>query len=208
MKTKQISNQINREIENDKKSHKLAALINDHIHNSGVKPDKDAVEKAVNFFYTYLMFVPVTSDQTVAAAKKANILHLVQPLLEIVEDYFVNPNDLIPDRLGVFGLLDDAYYSLKMMQTISEEYARQTGVPLISFSLAPFNNEVRGVLGDNIAQMIEMAIISAFQTQTVQNPFMQLINQYNSTMYINDPMYGTCSVSDVANARLGAMGVV
>jgi hypothetical protein len=64
------------------------------------------------------------------------------------------------------------------------------------------------VLGDNIAQPIELAIIGAFQSQTVQNPFMQLINQYNSTMYINDPMYGTCSVSDVANARLGAMGVV
>jgi len=208
MKTKQINNQINREIENDKKSHNLATLISDHIRNSGGRPQKDAVEKAVNFFYGYLMFVPITTDQTIMAAKKANILHLVQPLLEIVEDYFINPNDLIPDRLGVFGLLDDAYYSLKMMQTISEEYANHTGVPLISFNLTPFNNEVRGVLGENIAQMIEMAIISVFQTRAVQNPFMQLVDQYNSTMYINDPMYGTCSVNDVVNARLGAMGVV
>jgi hypothetical protein len=208
MKTIQISNQINREVANDKKSHKMAALINSTILNSGGKPDKDAVEKAVNFFYTYLLFVPLTTDQTIAAAKKANILHLVQPLLEIIEEYFLNPNDLIPDRLGVIGLMDDAYYSLKMMQTISEEYARQTGVPLISFNLAPFNNEVRGVLGENIAQPIELAIVSAFQTRAVQNPFMQLLDQYNSTMYINDPMYGTCSVSDVANARLGAMGVI
>ena len=208
MKTKQITGQIKREIEKDKKSHSLAALMKDNIRNSGGKPDADSIERAVGFFYTYLLLVPTITNQTISAARKANILNLVQPLIGIIEDYFVNPNDLLPDRSGLFGLIDDAYFSLKMIQVISEEYARQAGVPLISFNLAPFNDSVRGVLGDNIAQPIELAIIGAFQSQTVQNPFMQLINQYNSTMFIDHPMYGTCSVSDVANARLGAMGVV
>lgn len=208
MKTKQVIDQIKREIDKDKKSHSLAALMKNNIRNSGGKPDAETIERAVVFFYTYLLLVPTITDQTIAAARKSNILHLVQPLIGIVEDYFVNPNDLLPDRLGVFGLLDDAYFSLKMMQVISEEYARQAGVPLISLNLAPLNDTVRGVLGDNIAQPIELVIISAFQSQVVQNPFMQLINQYNSTMYINDPMYGTCSVNDVVNAKLGAMGVI
>lgn len=208
MKTQIVRNQINRAISKDKKDAQFLTYIMEVARNNGKNPSKKEMQQAVDFMYDYLMHVPALIDETMKEARKLNIQHVVAPVLEYVENYFLDPNDLIPDHMGILGLTDDAYLALRMVQSISEEYKRMAGVPMISIDLSSANQSVGQFLGPQVTQQLENLIAQAIVSQQLQNPLMQLANLYSSTFYVNDPIWGNASIDDVVNTRLGAMGVV
>ena len=66
------------------------------------------------------------------AASNVGLEKEMESILEMVESYWLEGDDVIPDELGVIGLLDDAYCSLTSLQAVSDHYRlqnRQAPVP-------------------------------------------------------------------------------
>lgn len=89
--------------------------------------------------------VPDLIDAVADAASAARVGDAVAPILEAAEHYFAEGGDLLPDSLGMLGLMDDMYLSLSLLQSVSEQHRSQTGQPLIDVDLGPSIDAVRAL---------------------------------------------------------------
>ena len=130
-------------------------------------------------------------------------------MLNTVEEYFLEPNDFIPDYLGLIGLIDDAYLAQKLVQVLSDNYRQQTGIPLLNVDLSEGNNIIRNLIGEPIAGMLDASVMNTVQMPSMQQFFQNLMNfQGMMPMSTPHPIYGNMSNSEIADVRLGAMGVI
>ena len=65
------------------------------------------------------------------AAEKMGARAFADPLLKIAVTYFFDPDDLIPDSMGLYGLIDDAYLAHKFIIGLSTLVEAEKGFPLI-----------------------------------------------------------------------------
>ncbi len=207
MKTNQIRNQIETAIKKDQQTNKFGAQVRAFLQQIGQDSSGQAVNELVSFVYEYLRHVPEMTTLILREARKQGIQAQIQPMFNLIEEYFVSPNDLIPDNQGILGILDDAYFAMFYIQSVNNLFKQNTGLPLISLDFTQANQVARTLLGQEISGIIEMAVSGNLSGAAFNSPFNQLLNYYNSTMFINDPIWGTASVDDVVNARLGAMGI-
>ncbi len=98
--------------------------------------------------------VPDLIDAVADAAAAARVDDAVAPILEAAEKYFLDSGDLLPDSLGMLGLMDDMYLALSLLQSVSEQYRSQTGQPLIDADLEPSIQSVRALFkGSRLAAL-------------------------------------------------------
>jgi uncharacterized membrane protein YkvA (DUF1232 family) len=207
MRTQIIRSKISDTVANEKRTGKLAALIREFARAQGKNLKTAEINDAVAFIQEYVEHVPALLEATALAAQQAGIDGQVMPVLEVVEEYFLNPHDLIPDHLGLGGLMDDAYFALSLIQSISDSYQQMTGSPLIPIDLRPANSSIRVIIGEPLASQLDMGIAAALQVTTIQQGLEQLM-AFGGTMPVEDPIWGRASIDDIVNTRLGAMGVV
>jgi hypothetical protein len=84
-------------------------------------------------------------------------------ILEMVESYWFEGDDIIPDDLGVIGLLDDAYCSLTSLQAVSDHYRLQSGKFLFPDDLTAANRAMRKIIGEPYASDLDRVVITALQ---------------------------------------------
>jgi uncharacterized membrane protein YkvA (DUF1232 family) len=87
--------------------------------------------------------VPEVIDALAEAATDARVASAVTPILQAVQEYFLDPDDVVPDSHGILGLLDDMYLALSLLQSVSEQCRELTGHALIDVDLTPSIQAVR-----------------------------------------------------------------
>ena len=120
-------------------------------------PDEPVLDEAVQLCRTYIAEVPDTLEQAMGAAALTGGLEQIAPLLAQVGAYFVNDHDLMPDHLGVLGLLDDAFLANRTLEVLSANYHRLAGVPLVGVDLGPVNQAAAVFLGAELAHSLASA---------------------------------------------------
>lgn len=128
-----------------------ARIFNPTMSDTELTPMLDQLE----------LFVRGTPDLIQAAALDAEqhgVLMQVQPMLNTAAQYFFIDYDVIPDHLGLYGLLDDAYLAQKYLLSASELHERVGGAPLLGETLRPSIEVVRQWIGpaqaDTLDQMV------------------------------------------------------
>jgi uncharacterized membrane protein YkvA (DUF1232 family) len=192
-------------IAQEQQSHQLARLLEDFARRQGNRGDFN-VAWTVNFVQQYIEHVPALLEATEAAARQAGLLQQVTPLLEVAEHYWFTSEDLIPDRLGLVGLSDDAYVTLSLVQAISALYAQQVGRPLLTLDLTQANRIVRWLIGEPGASQLDVIVAQALQGPLVQQ-VMAMLPSLGYTLQTPDPIWGNASIDEIVSTRLGAMGV-
>lgn len=89
--------------------------------------------------------VPDFIDAVADAAAAARVDDAVAPILDAAESYFFDAADLLPDNLGLLGLMDDMYLALSLLQSVSEQFRSANGHPLIDADLEPSIQSVRAL---------------------------------------------------------------
>ena len=79
----------------------------------------------------------------------------VQPILDVTEDYFLAPDDIIPDHYGLVGLLDDAYLTHRLMEAISDRYKSQAGKSLLPIDAHETNTFIRRLIGEPFVSILD-----------------------------------------------------
>jgi uncharacterized membrane protein YkvA (DUF1232 family) len=138
-------------------------------------PQRAQCERALN---SAIDAVPAILVQLSAAAQQGGVAHLVGPLIQQVAQYFLSEQDLIPDRSGTLGLLDDAYLAHAFLHQVNVAYAAGTGHPLLPFDAAPAIQVLRAVLGPQVSLQLDQWVTQGVGQAVAQSRFQQL-QQWN-----------------------------
>jgi uncharacterized membrane protein YkvA (DUF1232 family) len=105
----------------------------------------------------YAEAVPTLLEAARAAALHAGLLPQLGPLFDAARAYFDEPNDLVPDALGLAGITDDAYLAITLILAASQRSFETKGAHLIQLppALLAAHGEVRFLLGEAVAVRLE-----------------------------------------------------
>ena len=129
----------------EKDLHELLAVI---AERNGIVPDQEELERGARFVIAYVEQVPYMLTVAITAAQNVGLDSEMEQILGMVRSYWEQDLDVIPDHLGIIGLLDDAYCSLTSLQAVSDHYQLQTGKYLFPDDLTAANKVMRKVIGE------------------------------------------------------------
>ncbi len=114
--------------------------------------------RGAEFVCRYIELVPYMMKVAWTAASTVGLEAPMRRILDVVQSYWLEDEDIIPDQLGVIGLLDDAYCSLTSLQLVSDHYRLQTGKYLFPDDLTGANQAMRRVIGEPYASDLDRLV--------------------------------------------------
>jgi len=209
MNTNKIRRMIKEAIATEKSSGILSDAVDTFVRMNGRSLTAKQRKQVVKMVEDYVVHVPAVIEAITTAAKKYGIYNQIQPMLKAAEDYFFAPIDIIPDHLGLLGLLDDAYLAHSLVQSLSDSYKNQTGKTLIPVDISGVNASMRNLIGEPHASMLDAAVANVLGGPSIQQSLLSLLNAGGGfNMAGPDPIWGNASMDEIVNTRLGAMGMV
>jgi len=209
MNTAKIQNIITNQFADPKSALDLQKLLKVVAERHNAKPNAMDLAHGSSFIYNYLEQVPYLLTVAWTSAKNVGLETEVKSILKMVESYWIEDNDVIPDSLGIFGLLDDAYCSLSSMQTLSDLYRMQSGKHLFPDDLTEANKVMRKIIGDpyttELDELVDKAISDARVEDAVKwlaSPEKQQLLDSQATIWNHGP------VSQVPVNQLNGLGLV
>jgi uncharacterized membrane protein YkvA (DUF1232 family) len=125
----------------------------------GVQATDDDLARGSRFITAYIEQVPYMMTVAWTAAHNVGLETEMASILEMVNGYWIEGDDIIPDELGAIGLLDDAYCSLTSLQAVSDHYRLQTGKYLFPDDLSAANKAMRRIIGEPYASELDQIVI-------------------------------------------------
>ena len=190
----------------DPELHDLLAAV---AQQRGVEASADDVQRGARFVVSYIEQVPYMMKVAMTAAVNVGLESEMRRILERVESYWAKGDDVIPDGLGVIGLLDDAYCSLSSLQAVSDHYQLQTGKHLFPDDLSAANRAMRRIIGEPYASELDRMVIQTMKAtglieavKSLASEEKQLNFAANSTIWSHGPA-GQAEIDDLA--KLGIL---
>lgn len=208
MKTGQIRELISNAIAIEEQTHNLENTLDTVTRMRGLWLTDEQRNGVLQFVQDYIEHAPALLDHITDTARKAGFYGLISHILDEAEQYFLQPFDLIPDHLGLLGLIDDAYVVHRIIQELSNRFQRQAGYSLVPSDLTNANLLIRNLIGEPHASTLDNAINLTLSQPLIQQSVQKILN---SGFFINvpmpDPIWGNASIDDIVNTQLGVMGI-
>jgi hypothetical protein len=208
MRTREITRMIQDAVADEQRTGRLGSIFEQLARQHGAAPTRADVQGVVQLVREYVEHVPVFLEQGASAARQVGLTNEVGQMLQELEAYWFETNDLIPDHLGLAGLMDDAYATLLLLQSLSNYCQATFGRPLLEQDLTAANQGMRGLIGDPVVSVIEQRVGVTVANAMMQRALGQIAGAGFSFRAQPDPIWGNASIDDIVTTRLGAMGVV
>ena len=168
METAQIEQIITTQFADPHAAVELQELLLVVADREGANPDDKEVARGATFVYSYVEQVPYLLTVAWTSAKTVGLDAEFESILDMIESYWLEDDDVIPDSLGIIGLMDDAYCSLLSMQTLSDHYQLQTGKYLFPDNLTKANHIMRKIIGEPYATDLDNIVNKAVHNAKVK----------------------------------------
>ena len=189
--------------------HELQDLLAVVAERQGVTAEVGDLESGARFVLGYIEQVPYMLKVAWTAAVNVGLEPQMRRILGMVESYWNEGDDVIPDGLGVIGLLDDAYCSLTSLQAVSDHFRLQTGKHLFPTDLSAANRAMRQVIGEPYVSELDRIVIRTMREAGLLEAVAALAQQdkrlsfeSNSTIWNHGPA-GRVDLAGLA--RLGIL---
>ncbi len=209
MNTAQIQKIISDQFADPQSAKDLQKLLKEVAERQGAQPSAMELAHGSSFIYNYMEQVPYLLTVAWTSARSVGLETEVASILKMVESYWIEGNDVIPDNLGIFGLLDDAYCSLSSMQSLSDLYRMQSGKHLFPDDLSAANSIMRKIIGEpyisQLDELVGKAIADARVEDAVKwlaSPEKQQLFDSQATIWNHGP------VSQLPVSQLKGLGLV
>ncbi|MDJ0749425.1 MAG: YkvA family protein [Woeseiaceae bacterium] len=133
------------------------------------------VERTVGFVIEYIEHAPALMTQIDEEAARNGVQADVQPILNATEDYFLAPDDIIPDRYGLVGLLDDAYLTHSLMEAVSDRCKLQSGKSLLPAEAHAINTFIKRLIGVPFITTLDEYVVASMEQLGVEPEINQLL---------------------------------
>lgn len=151
----------------------LAAIAERH----GRTVDDAEIELATRFVDSYINQAPYMMKVAWTAASSIGLESEMSLILAAVQSYWEQDDDIIPDNLGMIGLLDDAYCSLSTLQAVSDHFQLQTGKYLFPDDLSAANRVMRKIIGEPYASELDKLVMNTMRESGAVNAMKKLASQ-------------------------------
>jgi uncharacterized membrane protein YkvA (DUF1232 family) len=178
MHTDVIRKQIRQAWDDEARSGAFAGLIRQQLERSGASAgdDTSTIADILESWRAQLELVPELFQHLRDAAEEAGIGSQVEPVLEMAQHYFLDPDDVLPDHHGVLGLLDDMYLALSVIHAVSEAQRQRSGQPLMDADLSDLIDAVRPLFTGQRLEALDRRIEQALARPELARSIEQLAN--------------------------------
>ena len=183
MDTSQIESMIANSCDDADCDPELQELLTAVADRQGVSARAEDIDQGCRFVLGYIRQVPYMMKVASTAASNVGLEVEMRQILEMVESYWIEGDDIIPDELGVIGLLDDAYCSHTSLQAVSDHYQLQTGKYLFPDNLSSANRAMRKIIGEPYATDLDHIVIKTMQTTGLIGAVMSLASEEKQTLF-------------------------
>lgn len=208
MRIKKIRSMIKRAVADEERTSRLANLIVETARQRGARVNAQQVQEIVQFVKEYIEHVPLLLEQAESAGKQYGLASETGQMLREIESYWFEADDLVPDHLGLVGLMDDAYGSLFLLQALSDYCQGTSGRPMLQQNLTAANQAMRGLIGDPVVSVLEQRVGLTVANAMMHRVMGQIAGGQMAFPTGPDPIWGNASMDEIVDARLGAMGYV
>ena len=195
METAQIQKIITDQFADPSSVSDLHKLLKAVAERQNANPDGSDMAHGSSFICNYIEQVPYMILVAWTSAKSVGLETEISGILEMVKSYWIEDDDVIPDNLGVIGLLDDAYCSLSSMQAVSDLYRMQSGKHLFPDDLTAANRVMRKIIGEpytgELDEIVRKAIEDADVKESVKllaSPEKQKLIESQATIWNHGPV--------------------
>ncbi len=209
METVQIQKIISEQFADPASVADLRELLTAVAERQGAQPDGLELARGASFVCNYIEQVPYLLTVAWTSARNVGLEEEVVSILKMVESYWIEDDDVIPDTLGIIGLLDDAYCSLSSLQAVSDLYRMQSGKYLFPDDLTAANRIMRKIIGEPYSTELDgitaKAITDADVRESVKalaSPEKQRLLESQATIWNHGP------VSELPVSQLSGLGLV
>jgi len=185
--------------------HDLLAVV---AERQGKSAQIEDLEHGARFIMSYIKQVPYMMKVAWTAACNVGLEVEMGQILDMVQSYWLEGDDIIPDDLGVIGLLDDAYCSLSSLQAVSDHFQLQTGKYLFPDNLSSANKAMQKIIGEPYATDLDRIVLTTMQQtglieamKSFASEEKQLNFSNNSTIWNHGPV-GNMEIADLAGLGL------
>jgi uncharacterized membrane protein YkvA (DUF1232 family) len=171
---------------------------------NGVRVTELQVKKIIDFVTEYIEHAPALMMIIEETAAMSGAQPDVQPILDVTEDYFLAPDDIIPDHYGLVGLLDDAYLTHMLMEAISNRNKSQTGKSLLPIDAHETNSFIRRLIGEPFVSILDEHVATTLdglnEKQNI-NQILVALAQMNLPS-VPEPIRGNARVTEIIGASI------
>jgi uncharacterized membrane protein YkvA (DUF1232 family) len=186
----------------------LRDLLAAVAERQGADPDETDLALGARFVIAYIEQVPYMMKVAWTAASNVGLQKEMQRILEMVESYWVDGDDVIPDGLGVIGLLDDAYCSLNSLQAVSDHYRLQTGKHLFPNDLSEANRAMRQIIAEPYASELDRIVIRTMKETGLIDAVAALASEEKRLNFAaNSTIWGHGPADRIDIGGLGRLGI-
>jgi uncharacterized membrane protein YkvA (DUF1232 family) len=208
MDTRLVESMIERlgpALHEDPELHDLLAAVADS-HGADAGPTELA--RVAGFVSAYINQVPYMMKVALTSASTVGLETEMNCILDTVESYWKEGDDIIPDELGVIGILDDAYCSLTLLQAVSDNYRLMTGKHLFPDDLTAANQAMRRIIGEPYVTELDALVVRTMKEACVVDSVKKLADEEKrlhldseSTIWNHGPA-GGLDISDLEDLGL------
>jgi len=208
MQTDLIRQQITEARAVEKKTGRLARSLAEAAAARGIRISEPELNNLFIFINQYIDHIPALLDRMQQIAKEQGIQEHVEPILNAAVEYFTAPEDVIPDRLGLLGLLDDAYVAHCLLQSVSDHYQAQSGFAMLSVDMTEANRIVRALIGEPHASLLDAGVSEEIETPEIENSLLGLLeSEQGFRITWADPVWEESSLQSILDSQSGSWGI-
>lgn len=211
MKTDKIKKIISKSVRKERTTHSFSKLAKKVARQNGKIMTDEQADGITEFVIQYVESVPALIEQGIDGARKLGIQNEMNQMMLELKKYWILEQDLIPDSLGLIGITDDAYASLYLLQTLSDYCQSMYNRPLMKIGFTSSNKVVRGLLGNEIAAVLEQRVQATIGNNMMNNILNQAYQKiFTSGFTFNNPFAAynqQREIEEQVNVQMGAMGI-
>ncbi|MFO7567244.1 MAG: YkvA family protein [Enhygromyxa sp.] len=202
-----LNTQIQTAVAIEAKEGHLANYLIDRATERGTSLSEQQRREALELFENYVRSVPELLAAASASAVGTPVEATMQKVMAAAVTYWDEPDDLVPDELGVLGLLDDAYFSLRMLQMVSDRLREESGQALVADDLSALDEVVRDIIGEGLAEVLDDLVILSLSNAPVDE-LVATIEEHSGSFILASAQtsFTGLSVAALVEERLGFAG--
>jgi hypothetical protein len=153
-------------IEHEQKTHHLADIFQhqvDQLHMAIQLPDHNSEQSLIEFVIAYIQHVPDFLEAAWGITESAQLQSYADPILQMAEDYFLKPPEIIAGHVGLDELMDEAYLAHRLMEEVNDRFMIKAGIPLVPMDMTASNLIVHNLIGEPFANQLDEAVRCAVE---------------------------------------------
>ncbi|MFT4552952.1 MAG: uncharacterized membrane protein YkvA (DUF1232 family) [Chlamydiales bacterium] len=202
-----IHQQIDDAINSEKQSGNLVKMLCGFSKDKGEEKNPEELEEIPTFIEDYVKHSPILMTLIHKEAEKSGVIEDVIPILDVASKYFLIETDVIPDHLGLVGLLDDAYFTNRLIQEVSDRYKEKSGKGLIQINMSSANSFVRRLIAEPRASFLDEMVDEAINGTKIMNCLQVLALNSPDFGNLPAPSWNEKNIKDLVDLSMVKLGI-